>query len=145
MYNSERLAHSPHILVCDSLRQYKLTFDCASAPRGSGGAIPSAEGRYSTMGRATAASVGNMLLQSRIRSSSNPDIPAPHSSTEDNEVADILCFKVEPQQQQVWTNQRRKTRSRFITRQQRLLFCSFQIFVYRHTCTYNILKINSIL
>ncbi|XP_075905606.1 dedicator of cytokinesis protein 8 isoform X1 [Nelusetta ayraudi] len=60
---------------------------------GSGSAVSSAEGRYSTMGRATAASVGNMLLQSRIRSSSNPDIPAPHSSAEDNEVTDILSFK----------------------------------------------------
>uniref|UniRef100_A0A665X4X3 Dedicator of cytokinesis 8 n=1 Tax=Echeneis naucrates TaxID=173247 RepID=A0A665X4X3_ECHNA len=46
--------------------------------------------RYSTMGRATAATVGNMLLQSRVRSSSNPDIPAPHSSAEDTEVKNIL-------------------------------------------------------
>uniref|UniRef100_A0A672HCM0 Dedicator of cytokinesis 8 n=1 Tax=Salarias fasciatus TaxID=181472 RepID=A0A672HCM0_SALFA len=44
----------------------------------SAGAAP--EGRYSTMGRATAATVGNMLLQSRVRSSSNPDIPAPSTS-----------------------------------------------------------------
>ncbi|XP_035377777.1 dedicator of cytokinesis protein 8 isoform X2 [Electrophorus electricus] len=47
------------------------------------------EAKYSTMGRATATSVGNMLLQSRIRSSSNPDIPVPHS-TEDTEVKDIM-------------------------------------------------------
>uniref|UniRef100_A0AAQ4RZE4 Dedicator of cytokinesis 8 n=1 Tax=Gasterosteus aculeatus aculeatus TaxID=481459 RepID=A0AAQ4RZE4_GASAC len=48
--------------------------------------------RYSTMGRATATTVGSMLLlQSRIRSSSNPDIPAPHSSAEDAEVKSILC------------------------------------------------------
>lgn len=53
-----------------------------------------AESRYSTMGRATAASVGNMLLHSRVRSSSNPDIPAPHSSAEDSEVSNILSFKV---------------------------------------------------
>nr|XP_046243653.1 dedicator of cytokinesis protein 8 isoform X2 [Scatophagus argus] len=59
---------------------------------GSGSMIPSAESRYSTMGRATAATVGNMLLQSRIRSSSNPDIPAP-SSPEDNEVKNILSVK----------------------------------------------------
>uniref|UniRef100_A0A673BJ24 Dedicator of cytokinesis 8 n=1 Tax=Sphaeramia orbicularis TaxID=375764 RepID=A0A673BJ24_9TELE len=40
---------------------------------------------------ATAATVGNMLLQSRIRSSSNPDIPGhPHSSPEDNEVKNIF-------------------------------------------------------
>uniref|UniRef100_A0AAY5F4T4 Dedicator of cytokinesis 8 n=1 Tax=Electrophorus electricus TaxID=8005 RepID=A0AAY5F4T4_ELEEL len=41
----------------------------------------------------TATSVGNMLLQSRIRSSSNPDIPVPHS-TEDTEVKDIMVGKV---------------------------------------------------
>ncbi|KAK1801285.1 hypothetical protein P4O66_022961, partial [Electrophorus voltai] len=50
------------------------------------------EAKYSTMGRATATSVGNMLLQSRIRSSSNPDIPVPHS-TEDAEVKDIMVGK----------------------------------------------------
>lgn len=61
---------------------------------GAGGAVPSAESRYSTMGRATAASVGTMLLQSRIRSSSNPDIPGPHNSAEDDEVKNILSAKV---------------------------------------------------
>uniref|UniRef100_A0A674A9P0 Dedicator of cytokinesis 8 n=1 Tax=Salmo trutta TaxID=8032 RepID=A0A674A9P0_SALTR len=54
-----------------------------------GGAVPPTEGRYSTMGRASATTVGTMLLQSRIRSSSNPDIPAPHSP-EDTEVNNIL-------------------------------------------------------
>uniref|UniRef100_A0A3Q4MRI1 Dedicator of cytokinesis 8 n=1 Tax=Neolamprologus brichardi TaxID=32507 RepID=A0A3Q4MRI1_NEOBR len=49
--------------------------------------------RYSTMGRATAATVGSMLLQSRIRSSSNPDIPGPHNSAEDDEVKNILSAK----------------------------------------------------
>lgn len=61
---------------------------------GSGSTIPSAEIRYSTMGRATAATVGSMLLQSRVRSSSNPDIPAPHTSDEDAEVNSILSSKV---------------------------------------------------
>uniref|UniRef100_A0A8C4GQU1 Dedicator of cytokinesis 8 n=1 Tax=Dicentrarchus labrax TaxID=13489 RepID=A0A8C4GQU1_DICLA len=51
--------------------------------------------RYSTMGRATAATVGSMLLQSRIRSSSNPDIPGPHNSAEDIEVKNILSAKVQ--------------------------------------------------
>ncbi|XP_041792139.1 dedicator of cytokinesis protein 8 isoform X2 [Chelmon rostratus] len=60
---------------------------------GSGTVIPSAESRYSTMGRATAATVGSMLLQSRVRSSSNPDIPAPHTSAEDAEVKNILSAK----------------------------------------------------
>uniref|UniRef100_A0A7N5ZXF3 Dedicator of cytokinesis 8 n=1 Tax=Anabas testudineus TaxID=64144 RepID=A0A7N5ZXF3_ANATE len=35
-----------------------------------------------------------MLLQSRVRSSSNPDIPAPHTSDEDAEVNSILSSKV---------------------------------------------------
>ncbi|XP_029018984.1 dedicator of cytokinesis protein 8 isoform X3 [Betta splendens] len=60
---------------------------------GSGSTIPSSESRYSTMGRATAATVGSMLLQSRVRSSSNPDIPAPHTSDEDTEVSNILLSK----------------------------------------------------
>lgn len=47
------------------------------------------------MGRATAATVGNMLLQSRVRSSSNPDIPGPHTSAEDAEVKNILSAKVQ--------------------------------------------------
>uniref|UniRef100_A0A671TRZ4 Dedicator of cytokinesis 8 n=1 Tax=Sparus aurata TaxID=8175 RepID=A0A671TRZ4_SPAAU len=58
------------------------------------GSIPSAEIRYSTMGRSTAATVGSMLLQSRIRSSSNPDIPGPQMSAEDAEVKNILSAKV---------------------------------------------------
>lgn len=62
---------------------------------GSGSLMPSAESRYSTMGRATAATVGSMLLQSRVRSSSNPDIPAPHTSAEDTEIKDILSYKVQ--------------------------------------------------
>eukprot|EP00064_Thunnus_orientalis_P003144 superscaffoldBa00000249_g3153 len=57
------------------------------------GSIPAAESRYSTMGRATAASVGSMLFESRSRSSSNPDIPNPHTSAEDAEVKNILSAK----------------------------------------------------
>uniref|UniRef100_A0A3P9MNW4 Dedicator of cytokinesis 8 n=1 Tax=Oryzias latipes TaxID=8090 RepID=A0A3P9MNW4_ORYLA len=60
----------------------------------SGVVTSAAESRYSTMGRATAATVGSMLLQSRIRSSSNPDIPGPHNSAEDAEVNNILSSKV---------------------------------------------------
>uniref|UniRef100_A0AAQ5Y7T4 Dedicator of cytokinesis 8 n=1 Tax=Amphiprion ocellaris TaxID=80972 RepID=A0AAQ5Y7T4_AMPOC len=56
--------------------------------------VQNAGSRYSTMGRATAATVGTMLLQSRVRSSSNPDIPAPHTSAEDAEVKNILSAKV---------------------------------------------------
>ncbi|KAM3868150.1 dedicator of cytokinesis protein 8 [Diretmus argenteus] len=60
---------------------------------GPGSTLPSTESRYSTMGRATATTVGSMLLQSRMRSSSNPDIPGPHSSVEDAEVKNILSAK----------------------------------------------------
>ncbi|KAF7669881.1 hypothetical protein LDENG_00100590 [Lucifuga dentata] len=59
---------------------------------GPGSVLPSSESRYSTMGRATTATVGNMLLQSRVRSSSNPDI-APHISAEDAEVNNIFSAK----------------------------------------------------
>uniref|UniRef100_A0A673MNB0 Dedicator of cytokinesis protein 8-like n=1 Tax=Sinocyclocheilus rhinocerous TaxID=307959 RepID=A0A673MNB0_9TELE len=55
----------------------------------SGGLMAHPESRYSTLTRATATTVGFMLLQSRIRSSSNPDIPAPQSP-EDAEVNNIL-------------------------------------------------------
>uniref|UniRef100_A0A8C6V2M6 Dedicator of cytokinesis 8 n=1 Tax=Neogobius melanostomus TaxID=47308 RepID=A0A8C6V2M6_9GOBI len=60
-----------------------------------GSIMASVESRFSTMGRATAATVGSMLLQSRIRSSSNPDIPAPHTSVEDTEVQNIFLAKVD--------------------------------------------------
>lgn len=62
---------------------------------GSGSLMSSVESRYSTMGRATAATVGSMLLQSRVRSSSNPDIPVPHTSAEDTEIKNILSSKVQ--------------------------------------------------
>uniref|UniRef100_A0A4W5JUQ9 Dedicator of cytokinesis 8 n=1 Tax=Hucho hucho TaxID=62062 RepID=A0A4W5JUQ9_9TELE len=73
-------------------------FRLADSPRdllntGPDGVLPPTEGRYSTMGRVSATTVGAMLLQSRLRSSSNPDIPAPHCA-EDTEVKNILSAKV---------------------------------------------------
>ncbi|CAL8249273.1 unnamed protein product [Merluccius merluccius] len=65
--------------------------DAHNAAAGSG--LASTEARFSTMGRATASMVGNMLLSTRIRSSSNPDIPGPHASAEDAEVNHILTAK----------------------------------------------------
>ncbi|KAJ8414036.1 hypothetical protein AAFF_G00066340 [Aldrovandia affinis] len=47
---------------------------------------------YSTMGRASATTVGSILLMSRTRSSSNPDIPGPQSA-DDQEVNNILSGK----------------------------------------------------
>ncbi|KAM4616568.1 dedicator of cytokinesis protein 8 isoform 2-T2 [Polymixia lowei] len=69
----------------DASREIQIT--------GPGSVLSATEGRYSTMGRASATTVGSMLLQSRIRSSSNPDIPAPHTSDEDAEVTSILSAK----------------------------------------------------
>ncbi|XP_027889254.1 dedicator of cytokinesis protein 8 isoform X1 [Xiphophorus couchianus] len=60
---------------------------------GPAGSAPSSDSRYMTIGPATAARVGSMLLQSRIRSSSNPDIPAQQASDEDAEIKDILSAK----------------------------------------------------
>lgn len=56
---------------------------------GAGGLMAHQESRYSTLTRTSANTVGFMLLQSRIRSSSNPDIPAPQTP-EDAEVNSIL-------------------------------------------------------
>ncbi|XP_005999457.1 dedicator of cytokinesis protein 8 isoform X2 [Latimeria chalumnae] len=47
------------------------------------------ETRYYTVGRSTAASVGSRLMQSRILSSSNPDITVPQA-TADEEVKNIM-------------------------------------------------------
>ncbi|XP_061585333.1 dedicator of cytokinesis protein 8 isoform X2 [Cololabis saira] len=66
---------------------------CDVQNAGPGVSIPATESRYSTMGRATAATVASTLLGSRIRSSSNPDIPGPHCSAEDAEVKSILAAK----------------------------------------------------
>uniref|UniRef100_A0A8C6V289 Dedicator of cytokinesis 8 n=1 Tax=Neogobius melanostomus TaxID=47308 RepID=A0A8C6V289_9GOBI len=75
---------------CKSLK----TFFLMHLFSGTGSIMASVESRFSTMGRATAATVGSMLLQSRIRSSSNPDIPAPHTSVEDTEVQNIFLAKM---------------------------------------------------
>uniref|UniRef100_H3DJQ4 Dedicator of cytokinesis 8 n=1 Tax=Tetraodon nigroviridis TaxID=99883 RepID=H3DJQ4_TETNG len=68
-------------------------FQLPDPPQGSSAVTNPAESRYSTMGRATATSVGNMLLQSRMRSSSNPNIPTLQTSEEDIEVNNIMSFK----------------------------------------------------
>uniref|UniRef100_A0AAY4AAK9 Dedicator of cytokinesis 8 n=1 Tax=Denticeps clupeoides TaxID=299321 RepID=A0AAY4AAK9_9TELE len=49
---------------------------------------------FFTLGRSSATAMGNMLLQSRVRSSSNPDIPTPPTQ-EDNEVTHIFSGKPE--------------------------------------------------
>ncbi|XP_066567304.1 dedicator of cytokinesis protein 8 isoform X2 [Amia ocellicauda] len=59
---------------------------------GSGMSLLHPESRYNTIGRASASSVGSKLLQSRVLSSSNPDIPAPQAA-DDEEVKNILAAK----------------------------------------------------
>uniref|UniRef100_A0A8C3TAK6 Dedicator of cytokinesis 8 n=1 Tax=Chelydra serpentina TaxID=8475 RepID=A0A8C3TAK6_CHESE len=51
------------------------------------------ESRYYTFGRTTAVSVGSRLLQSRVMSCSNPDIPGTQTAT-DEEVKNIMSSKV---------------------------------------------------
>ncbi|XP_035235838.1 dedicator of cytokinesis protein 8 isoform X2 [Anguilla anguilla] len=58
---------------------------------GVGGSQQPPEVRYNTLGRTSAMTVGSRLLMSRIRSTSNPDIPAPPSA--DEEVDSILSGK----------------------------------------------------
>ncbi|XP_077600292.1 dedicator of cytokinesis protein 8-like isoform X1 [Stigmatopora nigra] len=97
LHNSQELARDQQgrnsLLATYVYWVFRLPDPPQDIPNGTGGTMPSAESRYSTMGRACAATVGSMLLQSRIRSSSNPDIPAPHSSAEDAEVKHILAAK----------------------------------------------------
>ncbi|KAM9393376.1 dedicator of cytokinesis protein 8 isoform 2-T2 [Pholidichthys leucotaenia] len=97
--------HNSQELIRDQLGRNSLlatylywVFRLPDLPRdaqnaGAGSVTPMTETRYSTMGRATAVSVGMMLLNSRVRSSSNPDIPGPHTSAEDAEVKNILSAK----------------------------------------------------
>ncbi|XP_037536915.1 dedicator of cytokinesis protein 8 [Nematolebias whitei] len=95
--------HNSQELVRDQLGRNSLlasylywVFRLPDPPGDSAGpmsSVPSSESRYSTMGRATATVVGSMLLQSRVRSSSNPDIPAQQMSAEDAEVKNILSAK----------------------------------------------------
>ncbi|XP_048834513.1 dedicator of cytokinesis protein 8 isoform X1 [Brienomyrus brachyistius] len=59
---------------------------------GTGGQMLHPEGRYNTMGRASANSVGSRLLQSRVLSSSNPDIHDVQA-TADTEVKGIMGSK----------------------------------------------------
>lgn len=96
LHNSQELSRDQQGRNC-LLATYLYWVFCLPDPpkemHNSGSMLSSVEGRFSTMNRATAATVGNMLLQSRIRSSSNPDIPAPHSSVEDAEVQNIFLAK----------------------------------------------------
>ncbi|XP_077456010.1 dedicator of cytokinesis protein 8 isoform X3 [Stigmatopora argus] len=97
LHNSQELARDQQgrnsLLATYVYWVFRLPDPPQDIPNGTGGTMPSAESRYSTMGRASATTIGSMLLQSRIRSSSNPDIPAPHSSAEDAEVKHILAAK----------------------------------------------------
>lgn len=61
---------------------------------GAGGSTNLPESRYYTYGRTAAVSVGSRLLQSRVTSSSNPDIAGMQASAPDEEVRSIMSSKV---------------------------------------------------
>lgn len=77
-----------------TISRFKIWMFCGNVRPGPAGSAPSSDSRYMTIGPATAARVGCMLLQSRVRSSSNPDIPAQQASDEDAEINEILSAKV---------------------------------------------------
>lgn len=85
-------AYTAKIIPVHQICDFYVFF--GTLPSGPGGSAPSSDSRYMTIGPATAARVGSMLLQSRARSSSNPDIPAQQASDEDAEIKDILSAKV---------------------------------------------------
>uniref|UniRef100_A0AAR2KB88 Dedicator of cytokinesis 8 n=1 Tax=Pygocentrus nattereri TaxID=42514 RepID=A0AAR2KB88_PYGNA len=93
LHNSQELAKDHQGRNCLLATYLYFVFRLPDTPLEVFSTGPHQESRYSTMGRATATAVGTMLLQSRIRSSSNPDIPAPHSA-EDAEVKNIMVGKV---------------------------------------------------
>ncbi|XP_046904602.1 dedicator of cytokinesis protein 8 isoform X2 [Hypomesus transpacificus] len=97
LHNSQELARDHQGRNCLLATYLYWVFRLPEVPNegystGAAGAPLPTEGRYSTMGRASATTVGTMLLQSRLRSSSNPDIPTPHPA-DDPEVKDILLAK----------------------------------------------------
>uniref|UniRef100_A0A3B4DSA7 Dedicator of cytokinesis 8 n=1 Tax=Pygocentrus nattereri TaxID=42514 RepID=A0A3B4DSA7_PYGNA len=92
LHNSQELAKDHQGRNCLLATYLYFVFRLPDTPLEVFSTGPHQESRYSTMGRATATAVGTMLLQSRIRSSSNPDIPAPHSA-EDAEVKNIMVGK----------------------------------------------------
>lgn len=81
--------------VTTSLGFYRACFIIKAwfLPAGSAMSSVVPEARYYTMGRASASTVGSKLLQSRVLSSSNPDIPAPQAAA-DQEVQNIMTPKV---------------------------------------------------
>ncbi|KAG7481213.1 hypothetical protein MATL_G00064220 [Megalops atlanticus] len=94
LHNSQELAKDQQGRNCLLATYLYFVFRLPDIQReivntGSGAATLPADVRYNTMGRATATSVGSRLLMSRVRSSSNPDIPGPQTA-DDAEVNNIL-------------------------------------------------------
>uniref|UniRef100_W5MSP2 Dedicator of cytokinesis 8 n=1 Tax=Lepisosteus oculatus TaxID=7918 RepID=W5MSP2_LEPOC len=97
LHNSQELAKDQHGRNCLLASYLYYVFRLPDTQKeilstGSGTSLLHPESRYNTMGRASASSVGTRLLQSRVLSSSNPDIPAPQTA-DDEEVKSILNSK----------------------------------------------------
>ncbi|XP_041104640.1 dedicator of cytokinesis protein 8-like isoform X1 [Polyodon spathula] len=97
LHNSQELAKDQHGRNCLLASYVYFVFRLPDTHRelmNTGSVMSSIvpEARYYTMGRASASAVGSKLLQSRVLSSSNPDIPALQAAA-DQEVQDIMTPK----------------------------------------------------
>ncbi|KAG5841269.1 hypothetical protein ANANG_G00197760 [Anguilla anguilla] len=94
LHNSQELAKDQQGRNCLLATYLYYVFrlpDTHRETQGTGGSQQPPEVRYNTLGRTSAMTVGSRLLMSRIRSTSNPDIPGPPSA--DEEVDSILSGK----------------------------------------------------
>ncbi|NWY46142.1 DOCK8 protein, partial [Sylvia atricapilla] len=97
LHNSKELSKDQHGRNCLLASYVYYVFRLPDAQRevvkpGGGSSTVSTESRYYTFGRTSAVSVGNKLLQSRVKSCSNPDITVTQAAT-DEEVKSIMSSK----------------------------------------------------
>uniref|UniRef100_A0A8C3TBA5 Dedicator of cytokinesis 8 n=1 Tax=Chelydra serpentina TaxID=8475 RepID=A0A8C3TBA5_CHESE len=92
LHNSKDLSKDQHGRNC-LLASYVYYVFRLPEPQRDIARIGSRGSRYYTFGRTTAVSVGSRLLQSRVMSCSNPDIPGTQTAT-DEEVKNIMSSKV---------------------------------------------------
>ncbi|CAM2114532.1 unnamed protein product [Caretta caretta] len=98
LHNSKDLSKDQHGRNCLLASYVYYVFRLPEPQRdiarlGAAGSANLPESRYYTFGRTTAVSVGSRLLQSRVMSCSNPDIPGTQTAT-DEEVKNIMSSKV---------------------------------------------------
>ncbi|NXI27333.1 DOCK8 protein, partial [Sterrhoptilus dennistouni] len=97
LHNSKELSKDQHGRNCLLASYVYYVFRLPDAQRevvkpGGGSSAVSTESRYYTFGRTSAVSVGNKLLQSRVKSCSNPDITVTQAAN-DEEVKSIMSSK----------------------------------------------------